>query len=211
MKILEEKSRTVRLSSIKITYHSDVSSLKGRVTWYVKWLSWLQEEEKENQSKMGFCRTQKKLKTKGHLESSKFSGKRLRTSLTTWVRILRGEEWTRLLWDSCSRWCCRKIQNSLSPHNTPQAYSYIWNNFFFPEKTLKTSWATPTHWANERKKKKPHQSWLKSPRHNLAVNPTLSTVTYHQEGAQNPELLPEEQRVWIPHQTPQILRPAPER
>ena len=37
------------------------------------------------------------------------------------------------------------------------------------------------------------------------------TATHNREGTQNPELLPEEQWVCAPHQTPQILILAPER
>lgn len=36
-------------------------------------------------------------------------------------------------------------------------------------------------------------------------------VTHNREGTQNLELLPEEERVHTPHQTPQFLWPAPER
>lgn len=36
MKIPEEESSMARLSSVKISYHSSVTSLKGRVTWHMK-------------------------------------------------------------------------------------------------------------------------------------------------------------------------------
>ena len=45
----------------------------------------------------------------------------------------------------------------------------------------------------------------------LAIHPAPVTAPTHVEGTGNLELLPEEQRVPIPHQALQLLRPAPER
>lgn len=48
-------------------------------------------------------------------------------------------------------------------------------------------------------------------RYNITINPTPGTTTHKWVQMQKPKCLPEKQRVWTPHQSPQLLRPAPER
>lgn len=93
-------------------------------------------------------------------------------------------------------------------------YSWIWNNYL-RKKTKKQkakAWKLaepPLHIGQMRGK--PNCSREKRLRQNSAVNQTSSTATHNQEGTQNMQLSPEEQRVYTPHWALQVVKPAPER
>lgn len=74
-------------------------------------------------------------------------------------------------------------------------------------KPLKTSPATATHWSNKNNTSK----WVEEAKTQSHHNPTPSLASPNLEGTVNMEFLPKEERVWILHQAPHLLRPAPER
>ena len=92
-----------------------------------------------------------------------------------------------------------KILNLPPPIDTQNLQLYM------EQFNLKTSWATPTHWANE---KKPTSNWVVETEYHHKTH--HSTAFHNQKGTQNLNLLLEEQRVWPPYWVPQLLKPAPE-